>query len=418
MSEPTMRVGILSQWFDPEPGASSLPGVLARALVARGHDVQVVTGFPNYPTGRLYDGYQMRRRVDEVVRGVPVRRVALYASHNDSLVQRSANYGSFALSALASGVRALRDVDALWVYNSPASIALPMWWSRYAQGVPTVLHIMDLWPDSILASGFARPGRAYSVVERGVHAWCNGMYRASSSVAYISPGIGPLIASRGVPEEKLHYVPVWTDEEVFRPATATLRERLGIHSDQVVLLYAGALGDQQALEPLITACSMINDPRLVCLVAGAGIAEQRLRALAESSGATNVRFIGLIPKQEMTEVMASGDVHYVGLHTGSLSKITLPSKLQATMACAKPLIVAVEGDAAKVATESGGGFAVVPGRPEELAHTIRRVLAMTHEELTTMGRAARSYYDRTFSVEIGVDRVEHLLREAASQHRR
>ena len=99
-----MRVGLLTQWFDPEPGPAALPGTLARQLAARGHHVQVLTGFPNYPTGRLADGYRMQRRLDETVDGVDVRRVALYPSHNASAVSRMANYASFGASALASGL--------------------------------------------------------------------------------------------------------------------------------------------------------------------------------------------------------------------------------------------------------------------------------------------------------------------------
>src|SRR5664279_81046 len=160
-----MRVGLLTQWFDPEPGPAALPGVLARALVSRGHSVQVVTGFPNYPSGAVAAGYHVRRRSDENLDGVSVRRVALYPSHDSSTVGRMANYASFGASAVVSGLNALRDVDALWVGNSPITVAWPMWAAKLTMNIPSVVHIMDLWPDTYLISGFAHSGPAFSAAE-------------------------------------------------------------------------------------------------------------------------------------------------------------------------------------------------------------------------------------------------------------
>ena len=131
-----MRIGLLTQWFDPEPGPAALPGVLARGLVARGHEVQVLTGFPNYPSGTIADGYRVRPRTDEHRDGVDIRRTALYASHDASALRRFANYASFGLSAATLGVGALRDVDAVWVNYSPITTAWPMWANQLLHRVP------------------------------------------------------------------------------------------------------------------------------------------------------------------------------------------------------------------------------------------------------------------------------------------
>jgi colanic acid biosynthesis glycosyl transferase WcaI len=208
-----MRVGLLSQWYDPEPGPAALPGGLARGLAQRGHHVQVVTGFPNYPTGRLARGYRISSRQDEVDdEGVRIRRVALYPSHDDSALRRLANYGSFAASGVAFGSGALRGLDALWVSNSPITVSLPMWFTRYASRIPVVLHVLDLWPDSAQASGFVSSGRAGGLLSRAMDGWCAAMYRCAAKVAYISPGVGELLARRGVPEHKLVHIPMWANE--------------------------------------------------------------------------------------------------------------------------------------------------------------------------------------------------------------
>jgi len=409
-----MRLGLLTQWYDPEPGPAALPGVLARGLAERGHDVQVVTGFPNYPTGELAPGYRISRKCDEHLDGVTLRRVALYPNHDASAVRRFANYTSFGASALLSGVGALRGVDALWVNYSPITIAWPMWAARYGFKVPCVIHVLDLWPDTLLAGGFAHGGGAFRAAEKALNAWCNAMYRAAHSVAYISPGVGNVLQRRGVSPEKLVYLPMWADESVFRASGDDLRSELGIPDDAIVLLYAGALGHAQGLNTLIEACAKIGDPRFRCLIAGSGIAESSLRELADQLGAANVRFLGRLPKEQMTSLIATGDVSYVGLRPHALSSITMPSKTQAGLAAGRALLVAAEGDVAMVIRESGAGFTADPGDPATIAEAIRCACALGREGLHEMGSRARSYYERTFSAAHGVQRIESLLEEAAA----
>jgi colanic acid biosynthesis glycosyl transferase WcaI len=405
-----MRIGLLSQWYDPEPGPASLPGVLARGLAGRGHEVRVLTGFPNYPTGQVMPGYRMSRRMDEKAHDVHIRRVALYPSHDASPIRRLATYGSFAASAVASGVDALRGLDALWVSNSPITVSLPMWFLRYVHKVPVVLHVLDLWPDTVEASGFVRTGRALKVLERGLGAWCRGMYRAAARVAYISPGVGGILERRGVPTNKLVYIPMWADEPALAEAHDDLRADLGIRSDTTVLVYAGTLGGAQGLEALVDACAaVVDDHRFVCLVAGSGVSEGSLRERARTSGATNIRFLGRLPAQQMPALMAAGDVHFVGLRSTGMAAYTMPSKVQVTLASGRAMLVAAGGDVAAVARESGAGIAVHPDDPASIAAGIRTVRRLSRDELHDMGSRGRAYYAHTFSVESGVERVESAL---------
>lgn len=413
-----MRVGLLTQFYDPEPGPAALPGVLARGLVARGHEVQVLTGFPNYPSGVIAPGYTMRRALDEVLDGVNVRRVALYANHDASAKRRVTNYASFGASAVASGLGSLRGLDALWVNYSPITVAWPMWAARFGLRIPQVAHVLDLWPDTLLASGFARGGRAYRLAESSLNTWCQGMYRASESVAFISPGVGKILQERGVPAEKLHYVPMWADETIFRPSDTDLRAELGIPSDAIVLLYAGAMGEAQGLTSLIDACTQITDGRFLCLIAGSGTAEGNLRRRADEVGAANVRFLGRLPQKQMTALMATGDFNYVGLRPHGLSRITIPSKTQAGFAAGRALLVAAEGDVAAVIRDSRAGFTADPRDPATIAAAIRSACDLGREGLHDMGVRARQYYERTFSVDRGVTSIESLLEKAAATRRR
>lgn len=414
-----MRVGILTQWYDPEPGGASIPGVLARGLAERGHDVRVLTGFPNYPTGRIYAGFQQKVRSMESSDGVTVTRVPLVPSHDSSALKRSANYGSFSLSASAFGLPQLRHLDALWVYNSPATVALPMWLLRYGARVPIVLHNMDMWPDSVFAAGFASGGSSGRVFQRMLSRWCSSMYSSASTIAYISPSAGPELQRRGVPKSKLSYIPVWINEDVFHPTTAfDLREELKISNDEVVVLYAGALGRAQGIDALVKAATLLpTDLPLRVVILGSGTEEAKIRSLAAAAPA-RVTFLGSVPQTEMTKYMALGDIHYVSLAPSSLSEFTMPSKIHATLACGKPILLAASGDALRVVSDSNAGFFAKPGDVASIGEQLRLAGATGRANLAKLGDVARLYYRHNFQSDRSIDQVESLLARAAAEQPR
>ncbi len=404
-----MRIGMLSQWYPPEPGPASLPGVLAEELVNRGHSVNVLTGFPNYPTGVLATGYRQTLRHVEWRNGVQVRRVPLYPSHDGSPVRRAANYASFGGSAALLGSKSLRDVDALWVNYSPVTVGLPMLAERAKRRTPTVVHVLDLWPDTLTASGFAGSGRSGAVVERRLHAWCRRLYEAADVVAYISPGVGDVLESRGVPRHKLAYAPMWADEARFRPEPIPEERGWGVDPDEVALVYAGTLGRAQGLEALVQAAAQVRELPLKVLIAGSGVEEGNLRDLAGEVGATNVQFLGRISPDRMPELMAAGDVHYVALNSDALARITMPSKIQATLAAGRPIIGSLVGDSRLVVRDSGSGWTADPGDVTGLVQALHAALAAGRKGLAEMGVQGRAYYEAEFSLARGVDRIEGLL---------
>src|SRR5205809_7924688 len=187
-----MRTIFLTQWFDPEPGAiRGLP--LARWLTARGHDVRVLTGVPNYPGGRVYPGYRMRLWQREVMDGVSVLRVPLYPSHDTSPVGRVANYTSFALSAATLGAALIGRGDVAYVYHPPATVGLPAVVLTALRGVPFVYHIADMWPEAVVASGMLGDNAARRVVERLLAGWCRLTYGRAGALSVLSPGFKRLL---------------------------------------------------------------------------------------------------------------------------------------------------------------------------------------------------------------------------------
>jgi len=388
-----------------------VPQVLGRELAKRRYPVRVLTGFPNYPSGRLFDGYRMAWRRDEVVSGLPVRRVALFPSHDASRLGRLANYGTFAISASLWGTGWFKDTEALWVYNSPPTVGLPTWLIKARYRPRVVLHIMDLWPESLTVSGFGRSMVRWRWLERGLEKWLSTTYEMADSIACTSRRQVDLLVQRGVPRDKLSYAPLWVDETIFRPVPKDeeLAKALGLEGKRV-LLYAGAIGEAQGLDVLVDACDRLQDNRdFRCVIAGSGIAEARLREDVAHRGLTNITFLGRWPTADMTRLMSVGDIHLVSLRADPLAEVAMPGKLPATLACGKPVIVAALGEAEGVVSRSHSGWTCAPGEPAELEEAIRLAFDVGEGELERIGARARATYEAEFALTIGVQRIEQLL---------
>jgi glycosyltransferase involved in cell wall biosynthesis len=244
-----------------------------------------------------------------------------------------------------------------------------------------------------------------------IDTWLAMTYRVADSIACSTRKQVELLSSRGVPTHKLSYVPVWVDESVFYPRDRDddLAATLGV-SGKKVLLYAGTIGEPQGLDTLVRVCAELKDrPDFHCLIAGTGLAEGRLRAMAAEHKLDNVSFLGRWPTHDMTRLMSVGDIHFVSLRSNPLAEIAMPSKIPATLACGKPLIVAAGGEAAAVVARSGAGWTCAPGDARDLEATIRIAIDAndcTHRE---MGRRAREAYESEFAVRLGVERIERLL---------
>lgn len=408
-----MRIAMITQWYDPEGSSAALPGVISRALVNQGHEVHVVTGFPNYPEGKVFPGYRVKPYAREEIRGVTVHRSPLYASHDSRASRRAANYLSFAAGATAIALTRLPRIDAALVHGTPATAAIPALALKALRGVPFVFHVQDLWPQTVMNAGFL--GRGTSRAEAALHRYCDLTYHAASAVAVIAPGMVQHITARGVPQSKLSLVPNWADEAAFRPVPKdpVLAAQLGL-ARRFTVMYAGIFGKYQNLGVLIDAARQLRHRRDIGFaLVGGGVEEASLRASVARQGLDNVTFVPLQPFDQMASILALGDVQLISLQDLPLFRSTLPSKLQATMAAGRPILGALVGDAAEVIDRSGAGLSVKPGSCEEMVNAIQRLADASEGELRTMGQRGRGYYTANFSESVGVGRLATLLEDAA-----
>lgn len=412
------RVGLLSQWYDPERGSAAQSGVIARSLTRRGHSVEVVTGFPNYPTGVVYDGYRLRLHQHEQLDGVEVHRTPLYPSHDANALRRSSNYVSYAFSAAAMALATLRDVDVCLVHGTPATAAFPAMVMRWLRSKPYVVHIHDLWPDTVLSSGFLTTWQS-KLVSWLLHTYCDAMYRGADAVAVTSPGMSARIQQRGVPADKIHFIPNWADEELFRPVPADpeLRRSLGLTAPTTVM-YAGNLGEYQDLATVVEAAHLLRDrDDIQFVMVGEGVERPRLEALCRAHDLHNVRFLGARTFSEMPSLLALGDLQLVTLRDLPIFQTTLPSKLVAALASGRPILGGLIGDAAELLTASGAGEVVTPGAPEEFAAAVERFAALAPLDREARAEAGRSYYLEHLNQDTVAAELSAILDEAADENR-
>jgi colanic acid biosynthesis glycosyl transferase WcaI len=402
-----MRIAFVTQWFPPEPG-TVVAAAIADGLAARGHRVDVLTGFPNYPTGRLHEGYPLQRyRRDERSDRVTVHRAPLYPSHDTSSLKRMTNYLSFAAGATWVGQRHVPPPDAWLVYSSPATAAIPALLAARRSATPVHLLIEDLWPDSVTQSGLVT-GVFNPLVGTVLHTLCNWTYRGASSIGVISPSMMALLLDRGVGRSKIVYTPNWVDAgqaaDVERGSAP--RDSLGLPPGRL-FMYAGNMGELQGLEPLLRAFSRVPSARLVLI--GTGVARIRLENVVRNEELTNVSFLDPQPTAVIGRYIAASDIQVISLKDTPLLRATMPSKVQTSLAAGKPVLVHATGDVATLVNQNGLGLACRPGDWEGTTAAIEALASCPAADLIDMGRKSRAYYEAEFSPGAGLDRLESLL---------
>lgn len=407
-----MRIVVLTQWFLPEKADLQL--AIVKRLSSAGHEVVVLTGFPNYPAGQLFPGWRQRRALTTRQDGYTLRRVALYPSHDRSAVRRSLNYLSFAASSTVSGWSALRWADAVYVYHPPLTAAVGPWLSRRLGGAPYVLHVQDLWPDAVMATGLVG-GRAGTGVARVLDVACRAVYERAAAVIAIAPTMAQVLERRGVDQAKISRVCNWADEDLFHPVprSAAAQRELGLEG-RFSVMFAGNVGDVQGLDIAVRAAGQLQDLldfRLV--VVGSGVALPALKALASQLRLRNVLFVPSQPQSRMNELTSAADVQLVSLKDRPFLRAAIPSKIAAVLASGLPMICTAPGDAADLVRESGAGWIAEPEDVDSLANAIRAAHASTPEHRAVMGRRGRRYYEQHLSREVSLRELERIIAGAA-----
>lgn len=402
---------LLTQWFEPEPAFKGL--AFARALRDSGLDVEVVTGFPNYPGGKVYPGYRIRMLQREIIDGIPVTRLPLYPSHDGSALRRILNYFSFAASASIYGLFRPRRPQVIYAYHPPLTVGVCASLIGLVRRIPVVLDIQDMWPDTLRATGMMSSDR----VLRIVGLVCDWLYRRVDRIVVLSDGFRRILLERGVPAAKIEVIQNWCDEAKIASPSSHGQVPEGFPSAACFrVLFAGNIGRAQALEAVLETAQLIKPvaPDVVFIFLGNGIEVARLRELAAKRDIDNVVFFPAVPMEEVGGWLAAADALLVHLKRDPLFEITIPSKTQAYMAAGRPILMAVDGDAARLVSAAECGVLAESEHPSSLADAVLRLRSMPLEERQRLGQNGKRFYWDRLSLRTGASRFADLFRSLVS----
>jgi len=363
-----MRVLFVTQYFPPETGAAPARALhFARALRRAGHEVRVVTGLPNHPSGEIRPEYRGRRPRRETIDGVGVERVWLHATPRKTPVTRLWNHLSFALSALPAVFRGPRP-DVVLVSTPPLFHGVTAWLAARLRGAVLVNDCRDDWPHAAIELGEMRPGLATGVLAR-VAAF---FQQRAARVLVVTPGMRDQLVARGFEARRLVFLPNGADTELFRPAAREAAADGGA-ARPFTVLYAGTHGLVHGMDALLDAAERVRDEGVRFRFVGDGVAKDALRRRANERGLTNCAFEPSVAPEALVGVMRDADACVATTRGSAFAGETIPVKLFDYLACGCPVVAAVRGDAAHVVETSGGGLVVEPENGAAIADAVRRL---------------------------------------------
>ena len=370
-----MHILFLTHYFPPEVNApASRTFEHASRWVADGHQVTVITGAPNCPTGVVYSGYRNAWRSEEEVERIRVIRVWTYLSANKGFAKRSLNFLSYMLTAVWCALW-LRGIDVV-VATSPQFFCgwagvLCHWLKRW----PFVLEIRDIWPESIVAVGAMRRSLSTRLLE-----WLERrMYAAADHIVTVGNGYRDRLLERDVPAEKISVVPNGVDLRKFQPQRPepALRAKWG-GIGRFACAYVGTVGMAHGLEVVSKAAAILRDQRrddVHFWIVGDGAERQRLEQQVQEQQLNNVTFTGLVPKERVDSVLASCDACLVHLRGTELFGTVIPSKVFEMLAMQVPIVMGVRGQAQDIVLDAAGGVAMTPDDPQSLLDSLDEIAA-------------------------------------------
>jgi len=393
-----MKILLYTQYFPPETNApANRWGYFCEYLANKGHELFVLTSFPNHPLRKLFPGYKNSWCFQEEKNGVKIIRTWTYIPFSTKFLPRLINYLSFAFSSYFNA-RKIPQVDLIIISLPPLFLGLTGLKFAKKRKISLVLDLINLWPGKGLIYYWLRKKS-------------EKIYRMAIKILVNSPALFENLRCKyALPDGKLEYLANGADLEFFAQKIdhAFIGRQYNLY-DKFVVLYTGLLGYAQAPEVIIKTADVLKDKKdIVFLIVGTGPLEEKLKIEARKLKLTNVIFTGLRPHEEMPQYVALADVCLIPYKNKETFKDNLPSKMFDYLAAGKPMIINLEGEASEILQKAQAGILVKPEDPQALADAILKLYAdkFLREK---MGVLAKTYAANNFDKKEISQRLEIIL---------
>jgi glycosyltransferase involved in cell wall biosynthesis len=406
-----MRILFLTDNFPPETNApATRTHEHAKRWVQAGHEVTVITGVPNFPSGKIHAGHRNRPWQEETMDGVRLIRVWTYVTANEGVLKRTLDYISFMVTGGIAGLFVNRpDVvvaTSPQFFNVLGGCLLSMVRRR-----PFVFELRDLWPDSISAVGAMQEGMAIRFLRR-VEYW---LYRRAARIVSVTHSFRDILVRNGIAAEKIAVVPNGVDPEDFTPGPkpVDLEQQLGL-AGKFVAAYVGTIGMAHGLGTILDAAEQLKRRDDIAFVlVGTGAEHARLESEARTRGLANVLFVGAVGKTEVKRYWRLCDAAVVLLRDLPLFQHVIPSKIFEAWGSARPVILGVRGESAGIVKAADGGVVISPEDAGALAEAVQR-MADRPQEARDHGLAGRKHVELEYDREDLATRMLAVLKDAAA----
>lgn len=397
-----MKILVVCQHYYPEPFRIT---DICEELVKRNHDVTVLTGVPNYPMGKIYDGYKNKKRRYEEINGVKVHR-SFTIGRRTGIFWRILNYYSFSISSQFYVNRFKEKFDVVLI-NQLSPIMMANAGIRYKKRTGTkILHYcMDLWPESLIAGGIKRN----SLIYKFFHSVSGKIYRKADKILITSRSFEEyLIENFGIKKENIEYLPQYS-EALFNFETCR-KEQNG----NLDLMFAGNIGAVQCVDAIIRAATLtLDEPKIKWHIVGDGSEYESCKKLSQELKTENVIFHGRQSLEEMPKYYSMADVMLVTMTDDPVISKTLPGKVQSYMAAGKPIIATSGGETERVINKARCGLCFEAGNEKSLAQCAQSLLSGA--DLKMYGDNALKYHESHFSKDMFFLKLNEEFKKIGTQ---
>jgi glycosyltransferase involved in cell wall biosynthesis len=405
-----MRILILTQYYPPETGAAQNRLKDWAEYFARvGHTVTVLTGFPNYPRGEVYEGFRGHFFLEEKQAGIRILRCWMVVTKSRAFLLRLANYFSFVLTAFFAGITRAGKQDLILVEMPPLFLGVAAVWLKRLKGASLTINVSDLWPKSAVALGVLKN----PTLIRWATFLEEHFYRQADLITGQTMGIVDDIAGR-FPERTVAWIPNGVGALNPSLPKASSEDRQLIREEfqlagKFAVVYAGLHGIAQGLETILRAAEVLKaQTEIIFVLIGDGPEKQFLRKRAQELGLANVRFYPPVPSDRMAQVLPSFDAAIVPLKKHDLFRGALPSKFFEAMGAGLPVVLSIRGEAQALVETSRCGLCIEPEEPAEMAEAVLK-LFRNPDLRASLGENGRAYVKQHYNRVQIAERLEKLL---------
>ena len=393
------KILLVSQYFYPE---NFRVNDIAFSLKKRGYDVDVLTGLPNYPKGKLYPGYHFFRKRKEIIQGVKIYRLPIFLRHQNP-ISLILNYVSFVIYGWFWKTLSSKKYDLVFsVEVSPMTQILPAIWIAKKQKIPVITYIQDIWPESIMmVKPDLRP-----LIKKRLYKLSRYIYNNVDHILVPSPATVSWIRKHNQ-DVRIDYWPQYS-ESFYKPLVFQKETK------PFILMFTGNIGSSQGLDSILQAIGLIKDritpSSFQFHLVGDGRDKDRLIAFSDSLGIQDfIQFIPAVEPEKIPEMLAKAHMGYLSFSDNPLFNAVIPAKLQSYLACGIPTLVFAKGESARIIEEAKAGIVVNPKTLDSLADQLLNLIGLDGKELNDWGQNARFYAEKHFDKEYLLDWFEETV---------